>query len=612
MQITKPARRELLVRILGGALCGAVGAALLVALLGWTWPPVSGVVLSSLERGEAVQKLAFEGACMGGLAGLLIGWRRAGPVVAAVLPALLLVGLALAPREGNVRVDVAQSWAEGLVGGAVLLLFISLWPRVRVTVAAALALALIVATAVVHRNVPVAPAPPVGAPDVLVLTLDTVRADHFSFLGGPGPHAHTPHLDALAARSRVFRQAYAPLALTGPAHATLFSGISPREHGVRSNGRSLPETLPWVPEVFAAAGYHTQAWVSAAVLEGDLGFARGFAAYDSTFVAPSRAGFEGDGENRLRRGHGLLSWRGYRHRSGSAHHRGGADTVSAMHDHPVPADRPTFTWVHLYDAHWPYAPTLEAAERAGLADNTPLSIGVLTVMMQRQADELPQEEIERGRGLYRAGIDDLDAIVGRLLAAVSEDTVILVVGDHGESLGEHDYTFSHGRLPFAPDTRVPLMVAAPALSPAVVDHPVPIADVATTLLALAGLPIPSEVGGRSLLDPDPQRLVVSASWAAEFALPTTEEEDLGPWAGVAVRQGEMTAAVTLWDAEGLFQRTNDPSELTAVEVDDPAEHELIAALRSQLLLPVAGEAAAEPSMEAALEALGYIEGATTP
>jgi len=283
-----------------------------------------------------------------------------------------------------------------------------------------------------------------------------------------------------------------------------------------------------------------------------------------------------------------------------------------MRGYHEPIDRPTFTWVHLYDAHWPYAPTPEAAERAGLADNTPLSIGVLTVMMQRQADELPPEEIERGRVLYRAGIDDLDAIVGRLLAAVSEDTVVLVVGDHGESLGEHDYTFSHGRLPFAPDTRVPLMVAAPDLSPAVVDHPVPIADVASTLLALAGLPIPSEVGGRSLLDPDPERLVVSASWAADFAVPAAEEEGLGPWAGLAVRQGDMTAAITRWDAEGLFERTVDPSELTPVEVDDPAEHELITALRSELLRPVAGETAAEPSMEGALEALGYIEGDASP
>ncbi|MFT5685169.1 MAG: hypothetical protein ACI8RZ_006118, partial [Myxococcota bacterium] len=149
-------------------------------------------------------------------------------------------------------------------------------------------------------------------PDLILITLDTVRADVFDFIGGEIPVAQTPNLSALAARSQVFTQAFSPAAITAPAHTSLLSGLHPLRHGILINGAQLPEEIPWIPEQLQAAGWHTEAWVSTAILDPALGFGRGFSRYDAVF------------EERIAAAHSLLP---DPERTGFS--RRGTDTIAA-------------------------------------------------------------------------------------------------------------------------------------------------------------------------------------------------------------------------------------------------------------------------------------------
>lgn len=419
----------------------------------------------------------------------------------------------------------------------------------------------------------------VRPPDLILITLDTVRADALDFIGGDVETARTPNLSALAARSRVFRQAFSPAAITGPAHTSLLSGLHPLQHGVLLNGAALPSEMPWIPEQLQDAGWHTEAWISAAILDPGLGFGRGFTRYDAVF------------EERISAAHPLLP---DPERTGFS--RRGAETVAAALSARRPVEQKVFTWIHLYDAHWPYTPSLEAAQEAGLPSNAPLEPKGLSLALNVQSGWSAAEQ-EQGRALYRAEIADLDSMVGAILEAAPAASVV-IVGDHGESLGEHDYLFTHGKLPFAPDTHVPLLIAGPGISPSVSAAVVEITDVAGTLLALAGLPLAD--GSRSLLDPIPHR--------QQLSLTVSDNEDLDPvfgrLSGVVVRDGGRSLGGSRTHPVATYQRAADPRELQPRPVD--AGDPLYAAFQTVIDADVvSGES--EEGMTEALRALGYIE-----
>ncbi len=168
------------------------------------------------------------------------------------------------------------------------------------------------------------------APSVLLVTLDTTRADRLGAYGGP-PGA-TPQLDALAARAVVFERAFAVAPMTLPAHASMLTGRLPTRTGVRWNGEQrLPRDIPTLAESFSRAGYDTAAFVSAAVLDRAFGLDRGFSTYDDV------VGTEGG------------KWKA---------ERPGAETVERALDwlDGVAEGRPVFLWVHVFEAHDPYQP----------------------------------------------------------------------------------------------------------------------------------------------------------------------------------------------------------------------------------------------------------------
>jgi len=288
--------------------------------------------------------------------------------------------------------------------------------------------------------------------NVVLVTIDTLRADHLGCYGGDGEV--TPVLDSLASGGVLFEQAQAVAPITLPSHASMLTGLYPPTHGIRNNGMfALPEGIDTLASVLGREGYATGAFVSASVLARRYGLGAGFDVFDDD----------------LSRG-----------RHGSRHtvpERTGDVTVAAALEWlgSLPEDRPFFLWLHLYDPHAPYAPPPEFRER------------------------YPSDP-------YTGEIAFTDTLVGQCLGFLSEKellgrTIVSVVADHGEALGEHGER-THAILLHQATIHVPWIVAGPNLPAGVrVAAPVSGADVAPTLAALVGARFPrrADLDGRSVL-----------------------------------------------------------------------------------------------------------------
>jgi arylsulfatase A-like enzyme/Tfp pilus assembly protein PilF len=278
-----------------------------------------------------------------------------------------------------------------------------------------------------------ASAPP--KPSILFVTLDTTRADAVA----PEDPATTPNLGRLVSDGTRFAQAYATVPMTLPSHASLLTGLYPSEHGIHENSRPLGAGHALLAEQLAAAGYTSAAFISSVVLDRQFGLARGFDRYDDDLA------------------------------HGTSERSATETTDRALAWLTTAPSRPLFVWVHYYDAHAPYAP--------------------------------PEPFKSRFAGEpYRGELAYVDEQLGRLLAAFRAHSApggrrIVVVGDHGESLGEHGEA-QHGNLLYQGAVRVPLVLAGDGIRVATVDAAVSARRVHDTVLAWAGLPAP-----RSLLAP---------------------------------------------------------------------------------------------------------------
>jgi len=220
---------------------------------------------------------------------------------------------------------------------------------------------------------------------VLLVTLDTLRADHVSCYG-ESP-VKTPHLDALAERGLRVANAWSTAPLTTPAHASIMTGIHPPSHGVRNNGRfRLPDDVTTLAEIMERSGRRTGAFVSAFTTTRLFGLAQGFDTYADDF--------------------------GHDRRGSMRHQRPGnevlADAMPWLDEH---AKAPFFAWVHLFDPHTPYSPP-------------------------------PRYGMEHPGHPYRGEVAFTDALVGRLVdkledLGAAEHTLVVAVADHGEGLGTH-------------------------------------------------------------------------------------------------------------------------------------------------------------------------------
>ena len=300
-------------------------------------------------------------------------------------------------------------------------------------------------------------------PDVVLLTLDTLRADRLGAYGAAD--VFTPAFDALAAEGVLFERAAAPMPLTLPSHFSMLTGKHPREHGVLNNGMVLPDDERTLAETFRDHGYRTAAFVAVSLLSPEAGADQGF----ETFSGPA------SGQRRAERVvPEALAWLG-----------------------GVPEEQPVFLWVHLFDPHQPYAPgppwDAEALERSGgrwpslhWPDFERLAAG--------NGGDLPREVLEHALRLYDGEVEYTDHWLGRLVEGLKErghwrDGVVAVAADHGECF-ENGIYFEHADCLFEGAIRVPMVVIHPGREGAGrrVGGQVSLVDLAPTILAAAGLP----------------------------------------------------------------------------------------------------------------------------
>jgi len=408
-----------------------------------------------------------------------------------------------------------------------------------------------------------APAPgPAGRgaeqpPNLLLLTLDTLRRDHLATYGYA--RETMPKLDELARLCLVFERCFAPIAHTTPSHVSLLTGVYPPEHGVVANSNLKPleeqQEQAFVPtaglvsfaQEASARGYETAGFVSAAPLKAITGVARGFATWSEPEGA-RRAG----GETLAEAG----AWLDAR-----------------------PAGTPWFLWVHLFDAHGPYARGEQPPApydalygedetlRAHLA-----ALGFPTEVRGRQVgDTTPAEAVNLYDGSLRWLDDQLAPFLERLAARADwARTALVVVGDHGQGLGQHDY-LAHGVV-WEEQLAVPLFLRLPGVAPRRVDALLSTVDVLPTVLAalpgLASEGFREQLRGTDALAGGPRPAVFGMS---------------PPKRGLAALREERWKLVR--DAQGaveLYDLAADPHELANVAGAHPEQVARLSAALAEL------------------------------
>jgi arylsulfatase A-like enzyme/tetratricopeptide (TPR) repeat protein len=404
--------------------------------------------------------------------------------------------------------------------------------------------------------------------NVLLITLDTTRADRIGAYGYTA--AETPRLDALASEGVLFEQAITPTAFTLPSHSSIMTGLYPPFHGMRLNGGSaLADVHLTLAERLTEAGYRCGAVIAAFVLDQRWGLNQGFESFeDDIAMEPDQR----------------LDLAGVQRR---------ADQVVdlGLEWLEMGSDRPFFAWLHFYDPHIPYDPPEPYGSRFG-------------------GRGLP--------GLYDGEIAFTDLHLGRVLdwleaKGLSENTVVVVVGDHGESLGEHGET-EHGYYVYDATVRVPFIVRVPGADLEGIRVPAQVrtVDVLPTILDLVDVKAPDPIHGESLvplmLEPNGEgpgyaysesmSVHLQYGWSALYSVRTTEHKFID-----APR------------AE-LYALGNDPAETRNLIADLPDLTEELRTVLDELRheievgAPETEEADLDEETLSMLAALGYVGGDT--
>jgi arylsulfatase A-like enzyme len=429
-------------------------------------------------------------------------------------------------------------------------------------------------------------AAPPRFPNVLVVTIDTLRADRLSGYGYR--RATSPHLDRLMASGVRFAQARTVEPLTNPALCSLWTSLPPHEHGATRNGLRLHPGLPSLAGILGRRGYRTAAFVGNWTLQDRIsGLGEHFGRYHEVFSRKRWFGLfksEADGEDLT---DAALDW---------------------LADHRRNERRPFLLWVHTVEPHAPYRLHERFAGRLGIAPNG-----------------------AGKRDRYDTEVAFADEQAGRLLQAVAADpalaanTLVVFTADHGESLGEHG-DWGHGRNLYEPGLRIPLAFAwAGRLRSGIIEEPAVTLDIAPTVLGLVGLPLPEGfqgfdwspvLQGRAA----PPRHRVTLHQAHKGAVLSPQE------ARDARRRGLLAVAVIADGRKEIFRLNErdmiafdlarDPAETRALTSPRPAEPAPSERLRTSVALVDRGLAAADrkggpatidPEQAQALRALGYVD-----
>jgi len=444
---------------------------------------------------------------------------------------------------------------------------------------------------------------PERKPDILLVTLDTLRSDFVSAYGYP--RKATPRLDALAAEGALFENHFTTIATTAPAHATLFTGLFAREHGLTKNGQALSEELTALPELLQSEGYRTGASIGASILGSKHGFARGFDEFDEDF-----------GESVLRPAGKSGKYERY------------AESVidRAIAIAEAPGEQPLFLWVHLYDVHEPYQPPIAS----------PLEPEQNLKFFRKRAEaskSYDRELLGRMHAGYEAEVFYVDREFGRLLDAwdrrpTGPESLVVVTSDHGEGLGEHDYQ-GHGFLLYEEQVKVPLILRKRGLLEGGkrVTAYTSMVDLGATMLSLAGFGDLPGFRGQPLIRPpghSPTNRDIFAERRFFTELDLERSEALRRLTRANPKKpigsiGEKCVLIRdgwkfIWNESGrheLYSLESDPREernLLSEEAERAAE--MLATLeawreRKSRVTPASGDDSPDGATQEMLDALGY-------
>jgi len=394
--------------------------------------------------------------------------------------------------------------------------------------------------------------------NVLLITIDTLRADHVGAYGWG--RARTPAIDALAARGVRFDRAFAASPITLPSHATLLTGLCPPGHGSRANGMRVRAGLDTMASTLQAQGWATGAFVGAFPLDRRFGLDRGFDRYSDRMPRNAEGHLLDERPGRVVVDEALEWLRG------------------------VGAERRVFAWVHLFEPHAPYEPDPARGPGGG---NLPADV--------RYDDEVAKADTQVGR-----------LIAG--LGAREASTLVVLAGDHGEAFGEHG-EFTHSLLLYDTTLRVPLVVAGSGIVPArtAIQEAVSLVDVFATVMDAIGLPR-RDTDGVSLMSLARGGSIGRRDLYAETFAPLV---DFGWSAFRSVRSDGLKYIASPRDE--LFDTAGDPGETRNLKNERGSEVTTLAArvtayAGAELPADQAKNQSQDAGARSRLNALGYTSG----
>ncbi|MEL6348235.1 MAG: sulfatase [Myxococcota bacterium] len=434
-------------------------------------------------------------------------------------------------------------------------------------------------------------------PDIIILSVDTLRADHVGALNPTSP-SKTPNIDRIAERGIRYTQAWSPISVTGPAFCTLHTGRLPGSHGVAMNifrgGNALSFWNTTLAERLRRGGYHTAAFVSGFTLRPQLGLYQGFDIYDAPENNYNRKGQKTN------------------------------DAALAWLTLQEPGE-PIMMWYHTFDAHGPLHRWRKVPLRSRRWKRDPEAIE--QIARYQRINEISSPEFYERR--YAAAVEFADKQIGRLLDALDEagrldDAIVVFVADHGESFTERGLWFDHGTTPFAEQLRVPLLIKLPgdARAGETVETMVGLEDVTPSLLNQIGARAISGVDGvDTILSRPPAGRILTGESSHCKKQQREACDPNGPRGKMFSARDDTIALIRRPTAQGVryevYDRSVDPGERKPTGDAPPEEMKRLvdemaeSRLRMNLPEPAGaheGEGEQEEDDETrALRELGYIE-----
>ena len=435
-------------------------------------------------------------------------------------------------------------------------------------------------------------------PNIVLISIDSLRADHVGAYGYPKPTS--PTIDRLAAEGLVLERAFSTTSWTLPAHTALFTGMDDVTHTVTDDGKRLPASVPVLPEILRDRGYRTLGFFSGPYLDPAFGFARGFDEYVDCTSYAGLANGEAPGLDALHASHRDVT-------NPILLDRVGAHLAKGL-------PQPFFLFLHFWDVHYDYIPP-ERYWRMFDPDYGGTFSGENFERNRAFKRGMDPADFQHVLALYDGEIRYTDETIGALLDELKrrellENTLVVITADHGDEFLEHGRK-GHGHTLFDEVTHIPLIAWLPGrIAPGRDPRLASISDIAPTILALAGIDGALQGNGASLLaPPDPARALLlevqAPAWGADLvALRSAKEK-------VIVNQRA--------DRTFVYDLEKDPAEKQPLRVmaDSPAPLlDRQTALQTRLAQAKARGAelrgsapAAVPTIDAATEerlrALGY-------